>query len=83
MAEYLMYDRRRRGRRPFITAFAGFAIAMLGGGVVGTVPWGEAEVSAAVLVLACVLLMTLNIRGLTRLKRRLAALRAQQRRAGS
>jgi hypothetical protein len=82
MADYLAFDRQRRGRQPFIKAFTGFAIVMLGGGVVGTVPWGEAELSAAVLALACVRLMTLNSRGLTRLKNRLAALRARQRRAG-
>ena len=77
MADYLAFDRDRRHARPFLHAFAGFALLVLLGGAIGSVPRRESLEAASVLVVPAGALVLLNAwRGMS-LYRRLQAIRAE------
>ncbi len=43
LADYAVFERRRAARRPFLTMLLGLAVVILLGGVVGSLPTGQAE----------------------------------------
>lgn len=77
MSEYLAFDQKRREARPYLQAFAGFAILVLAGGAIGAVPRVESIEAAGVLILPVCALVLLNAWRWSRLQHRLVAIRAE------
>ena len=77
VTDYLAFDRDRRRNRPFIQAFAGFALLALLGGAIGSVPRVESLEAASVFVVPVGALLMLNAWRWASLYRRLHAIRAE------
>jgi hypothetical protein len=75
ITEYLALDRQRRGSRPLIVAFAGFAIGALCGGALGTVPRLESVEAATTFAVPALALTAIDVWRWLRLSRRLDRLR--------
>ena len=83
IADYLAFQRHRRQSRPLALIFAGFALMTLAGGALGTVPRIESLEAAASFIVLLAGLWLLNAWRWSRLRNRLAELRAARHQANS
>jgi hypothetical protein len=83
IAEYLEFERRRRHRHPWIRGFAGFALVILFGGLLGAVPRRESVEAASILAVPLTGLGLADYWGRSRLKDRLHRHRAELQRGES
>ena len=82
MTDYLQFDRQRRHSRPLMTTFAGFALLVLLGGAIGSVPRTESFEAAGTFIVPAGALLLANRWRRLRLNQRLDAIRAEIRDAG-
>jgi len=82
MTEYLRFDRQRRQSRPVMQTFAGFALLMLLGGAIGSVPRTESLEAAGMFMVPAGALLLANAWRWARLNQRLGAIRAEIQQAG-
>src|SRR6476469_9670037 len=82
MTDYLQFDRQRRQSRPFMQTFAGFALLMLIGGAIGSVPRRESFEAAAMFIVPAGAMLLANVWRWSRLNQRLDAIRAEIREEG-
>ena len=82
VADYALFARRRAARRPFLKALLGFAVVLVFGMLVGSLPPGQAELAIGLCLAPAMWLKAEEWIGRHRLRRRLDHARAEVRSAG-
>jgi hypothetical protein len=77
MTDYLQFDRQRRYSRHLMTTFTGFALLLLVGGAIGSVPRSESFEAAGMFIVPAGALLLANAWRRSRLNQRLHAIRAE------
>ena len=78
IADFIVFERRRAERKPWLAVCVGFAGLIGLGAQIGDFPVGQAAVGAALCLLPLVGMVTMNAVGRRRLLKRLARVRATE-----